>query len=69
MSGQEEENPEELEGQFPEEAPDIQLEETVGDLKREKATRKTAFTKVRRCLLSIIQREGIDSQEIKDTCE
>ena len=69
MSGKEEENPEELEGQFHEEAPDIQLEETIGDLKREKATRKTAFTKVRRCLLSIIQREGIDSQEIKDTCE
>ena len=31
MSGQREENPEELEGQFPEEAPDIQLEETVGE--------------------------------------
>ena len=38
-------------------------------MKREKATKKTAFTKVRRCLLTTIQREDIDSQEIKDICE
>ena len=33
-------------------------------MKREKAAKKTAFTKVRRCLLTIIQREDVDSQEI-----
>ena len=38
-------------------------------MKREKAAKKTAFTKVRRCLLTIIQREDVDNQEIKDICE
>ena len=43
--------------------------ETVGDLKREKATKKTAFTTVRRYLLTVIQREDVNSQEIKDACD
>ena len=46
MSGKEKESLEEIE----EQAQDTQLEETVGDLKREKAAKKTAFTKVRRCI-------------------
>ena len=46
-----------------------QLEQTVSDLKREKATAKTGFTKVRRCLLTVIQREDTDSVEIKGICE
>ena len=66
MSGQEEDNPKETEGEVLEQAQNI---ETIGELKREKAAKKTAFTKVRRCLLTIIQREDVDSQEIKDTCE
>ena len=66
MSGQEEDNPKEIEGEVLEQALNI---ETVAELKREKAAKKTAFTKVRRCLLTIIQREDVDSQEIKDICE
>ena len=66
MSGQEEDNPKETEGEVLEQAQNI---ETVAELKREKAAKKTAFTKVRRCLLTIIQREDVDSQEIKDICE
>ena len=66
MSGQEEDNPKEIEGEVLEQAQNI---ETVAELKREKAAKKTAFTKVRRCLLTIIQREDVDSQEIKDICE
>ncbi|XP_065895432.1 uncharacterized protein [Dysidea avara] len=46
-----------------------QLEQTVSDLKREKATAKAGFTKVRRCLLTVIQREDTDSVEIKGICE
>ena len=48
---------------------DIQLEETVAGLKREKATKNTAFTKVRRCLLTIIQRKEGNIQELKDICD
>ena len=66
MSGQEEDNPKEIEGEVLEQALNI---ETVAELKREKAAKKTVFTKVRRCLLTIIQREDVDSQEIKDICE
>ena len=66
MSGQEEDNPKETEGEVLEQAQNI---ETVAELKREKAAKKTAFTKVRRCLLTIIQREDVDSHEIKDICE
>ena len=66
MSGQEEDNPKEIEGEVLEQALNI---ETVAELKREKAAKKTGFTKVRRCLLIIIQREDVDSQEIKDICE
>ena len=66
MSGQKEDNPKEIEGEVLEQALNI---ETVAELKREKAAKKTAFTKVRRCLLTIIQREDVDSQEIKDICE
>ena len=66
MSGQEEDNPKEIEGKVLEQAQNI---ETVAELKREKAAKKTAFTKVRRCLLTIIQREDVDSEEIKDICE
>ena len=65
MSGKEKESLEEIE----EQAQDTQLEETVGDLKREKAAKKTAFTKVRRCVLTIIQREEVDIQELKDACD
>ena len=67
MSGQEEENPKESEGEVLEQAQNIAIE-TVGELKKEKAAKKTAFTKVRRCLLTIIQREDVDSQKIKDIC-
>ena len=49
MSGQEEDNPKEIEGAVLEQALNI---ETVAELKREKAAKKTAFTKVRRCLLT-----------------
>ena len=66
MSGHEEENPEEPGGEVVEQVQDV---ETVGDLKREKATKKTAFTKVRRYLLTVIQREDVNSQEIKDACD
>ena len=45
------------------------MEETVGDLKREKAAQKTAFTKVRRSVLTIIQREEVDIKELKDMCD
>ena len=45
MSGHEEENPKKPGGEVMEQVQDI---ESVGDLKREKATKKTAFTKVRR---------------------
>ena len=55
-SGHEQENSKELEGEVMEQVQDI---ETVGDLKKEKATKKTAFTKVRRYLLTIIQREDV----------
>ena len=71
MSGQGKENPKESEeskGEVQEQVQDIQLEE-IADLKREKATKKTAFTKVRRCLLTIIQREEVDMQELKDICD
>ena len=66
MSGHEEENPKEPGGEVMEQVQDI---ETVGDLKREKAIKKTAFTKVRRYLLTVIQREDVNSQEIKDACD
>ena len=66
MSGHEEENPKEPGGEVMEQVQDI---ETVGDLKREKATKKTAFTKVRRYLLTVIQREDINSQVIKDASD
>ena len=66
MSGHEEENPKEPGGEVVEQVQDIQ---TVGDLKREKATKKTAFTKVRRYLLTVIQREDGNSQKIKDACD
>ena len=66
MSGDEKENPKEPGGEVMEQVQDI---ETVGDLKREKATKKTAFTKVRRYLLTVIQREDVNSQEIKDACD
>lgn len=67
MGDQAEENsvePEEIE-----ETHAKQLEETLGDLKRTKATAKTMFTKVRRNLLTIIKREDIDRENIKDACE
>ena len=60
ISGHEEENPKEPGGEVVEQVQDIQ---TVGDLKREKAT------KVRRYLLTVIQREDVNSQEIKDACD
>ena len=66
MSAHEEENPKEPGGEVVEQVQDI---ETVGDLKREKATKKTAFTKVRRYLLTVIQREDVNSQKIKDACD
>ena len=66
MSGHEEENPKEPGGEVREQVKDT---ETVRDLKREKATKKTAFTKLRRYLLTIIEREDVNSQEIKDTCD
>ena len=66
MSGHEEEKSKEPRGEVMEQVQDI---ETVGDLKREKATKKTAFTKIRRNLLTMIQREDVNSQEIKDTCD
>ena len=66
MSGQKEDNPKEIEGEVLEQALNI---ETVAELKREKAAKNSAFTKVRRCLLTIIQRKDVDSQEIKDICE
>ena len=66
MSGHEEEKSKEPRGEVMEHVQDI---ESVGDLKREKATQKTAFTKIRRYLLTIIQREDVKSQEIKDTCD
>ena len=62
MSGHEDENPKEPECKVMEQVQDA---ETVRDLKREKTTKKTAFTKVRRCLLTIIQREDVKSQEIR----
>ena len=58
-----------LEDEVPRQVYDIQLEETVGDLKREKAAQKTAFTKVRRSVLIIIQREEVDIKELKDMCD
>ena len=51
MDGQlEKESSKESEGETHEK--EIQLEETVGELKKEKATKKTAFTKVRIYLLT-----------------
>ena len=47
----------------------LTLEETVGDLKKEKALLKTAFTKVRRYLLTIIQREDADTDQIQSICK
>ena len=46
MSGQEKENSKELEGKVIEKVQDI---ETIGDLKRDKAAKKTYVTKARRC--------------------
>ena len=57
------------EDEVPRQVYDIQLEETVGDLKREKAAQKTAFTKVRRSVLTIIPREEVDIKELKDMCD
>lgn len=59
---------EDSESEVQEQAQHIQLEE-IADLKREKATKKTAFTKVRRCLLTTIQRKEVDIQELKDICD
>ena len=58
MSGHEK-NPKEPADEVIEHIQDIEI---VGDLKREKATKKTAFTNVRRCLLTIIQREDITNR-------
>ena len=69
MAEQNRENSKEPEDEVPRQVYDIQLEETVGDLKREKAAQKTAFTKVRRSVLTIIQREEIDIKELKDMCD
>ena len=66
MNRQEKESSEESEGETHEK--EIQLEETVGELKKEKPTKMTAFTKVRRYLLTLIQEE-VNVQEIKDACE
>ena len=51
MSGHEEGKSKEPRGKLVEQVQDI---ETVGDLKIAKATKKTAFTKIRRYLLTII---------------
>ena len=69
MAEQNREKSKEPEDEVPRQVYDIQLEETVGDLKREKATQKTAFTKVRRSVLTIIQREEVDIKELKDMCD
>jgi len=42
--------------------------ETVGDLKRAKATAKTGFTKVRRYLLTLIQKPDVSREAIEDSC-
>ena len=69
MAEQNRENSKEPEDEVPRQVYDIQLEETIGDLKREKAAQKTAFTKVRRSVLTIIQREEVDIKELKDMCD
>ena len=69
MAEQNRENSKEPEDEVPRQVYDIQLEETVGDLKREKVAQKTAFTKVRRSVLTIIQREEVDIKELKDMCD
>ena len=69
MAEQNREKSKEPEDEVPRQVYDIQLEETVGDLKREKAAQKTAFTKVRRSVLTIIQREEVDIKELKDMCD
>ena len=65
MTEQNRENSKEPEDEVPRQVYDIQLEETVG----EKAAQKTAFTKVRRSVLTIIQREEVDIKELKDMCD
>jgi len=56
MSGQDQETSVEQEELLP--------EETLGDLKKGKAAAKTAFTKVRRFLLTIIHRPEVNREEI-----
>ena len=40
----------------------------LGDLKRAKAAAKTAYKKVRRYLLTVIQRPEVNKEEIEDGC-
>ena len=47
----------------------LTFEETVGDLKKEKASLKTAFTKARRYLQTLIQREDADTDQIQGICK
>ena len=56
MDRQEKESSKESEGETHEK--EIQLEETVGKLKKEKATKKTAFTKVRRYVFVNLNTKG-----------
>ena len=44
------------------------FEETIADLKQNKARSKTVFTKARRCLLMLIQK-NITVEKIDEECE
>ena len=44
------------------------FEETIGDLKQNKARTKTVFTKAKMCLLLLIQ-ENITVEKIDEECE
>ena len=58
----------EQEGENVVESGEVSPQETIRDLKRAKATAKTAFTKVRRYLLTLLQRPDINREAIEDGC-
>jgi len=60
MSDQEEETVMEQEG--------VLVEKTVGDLKRAKAAAKTSFEKIRRYLLTLLQKPEVNREVIEDSC-